>query len=265
MKKTILAYRDNELWKELGDAILSRSTKIAEESDSQIIVKVFEPKDQEDDIDSWIESLDEEGEIVKTITDGTVANRLKSKGFEINYRSNKNLNDYLSISFGYKSPNMSLEELHKVVYSRVAEAIKPDLWVIVTNNLCDYDPFGIMGSEKYGDDVSDQERDAYVEKFRSLIPDNQTVEVFPYAPYNRPEKTFDRSVTGGKKVVLICHHHAANHFDPDILDGTKEGSLCLDTYPSSFIRSVGDVIRVDDLLTENIIEQMRERIQKGGK
>ena len=258
-RTTLLAYRNNNTWQALQDALLDKATSVAARNKSELVVNVFQPTDGPEVIDQWIVAVKAENEIVHAITDGTVSNRMSKAGFDMGWEFNDNLNGYLDIRH-MEELAMPLEEVIRTAYLRLSEAVKPDLWVIVVNNLSDYDIFKIMGKEKYNEEVTDADRAAHVEKFRSLIPTGQTVEVFPYSGWHNPTETFNRDAIRGKKVVMICHHHAVGHLKPGPLDGTLQGSLCLDTYPSAFLPKVSSVIRVDDIIGGDVIGKIRQRL-----
>ncbi len=265
MKKvTLLAYRNNQTWQALQEAVQAKAAKKAASGKSELLVKIFEPTDGPDVIDAWIDSATPEYEFAQTVTDGTVGSRLQEKGFKLEWPDHDNLNCYLDLRHKERYTTMSLEDVMKAAYLRINEAVKPDLWVIVTNNLSDYDPFGIMGEERYNEKVTQAERDAYVEKFRSLVPSGQVVEVFPYSGRHNPSSTFNRNAIKGRRVVMICHHHAAQGLGkPGPLDGSLEGSLCLDTLPDAFLPNVCELIRVDDIIGGDVIEKIRKRLMAG--
>jgi hypothetical protein len=251
MKKTVvLAYRNNQTWDALCDSLQRRARKVAQKHESELLVKIFTPNDGSDLINAWIKTLGWESEVVYIIADGTVKQCLKNFDFDVeSYDKFTDLNDYLAIRTPDTFNHISIDLLYSTCFSRLAAAFKPEVWVIVQSKITDYDPLGIMGGEKYGADVTQEDQMAYIEKFKALIPAGQKISVYGSDPSVKSE-------FAGKKKVVIAHHHAQFDFE------VEEGSIWIDTYPSSFLKSLTGIIQTDDLIGEDVLDVIRKRIEK---
>lgn len=245
MKTTILAYRNNATWQALQDNVLALAKASAGENESELVVKIFEPADGSQEIDSWIESLTTTVmEVVGFILDDTVCSRLRAlEALGFDDKKLDRLNGYLHMKDGYTLNHMPVEQLYKTCYARLAESVRPDMWVIITTNAGDYDP---LGTSEGGE--------AYAKRLKSFIPEGQDVVIWH-------SWQCDQAVMSGKKVIMIYHHHAWYHIK-DRLSGQLDGSLRLEPYFWGFLPQVNSLIRTDDLIGTDVLEVIRQQLSK---
>jgi len=243
MKTTLLVYRDNATWRSLKTALQTHAERKAIEHDSsQLVVKIFVEGTEECDISSWFEDFIGNHDCIYIICDETAMVAINPPGEGISYDT---LVKYLNFQFGEKGiGDLSLDELYRALYTRVAHVIKPDLWAIVTSNLTDYDPFEILHKES----GTEEETQLYVEQFKKLIPSDQHVEVF--------EKC-DLGVAKNKKVVFICHHHA---FPSSEATSSEKCVIHLNTYPADLIPQVRNMLSFEFAFEVDILERIRTRL-----
>lgn len=262
--KTILAYRNNQTYQALSDAIATKASSIAQKKSSVLVTKVFEFGTEHSVIDAWIQSLSG-SEIVHYVVDGTVADRLTESGVKLEYGNSTDLTQYVQFGTGSQFMHVSIDELYRTCYSRLAESIKPDQWIIIWDNISDYDPLGLNGG-MHGDWIkfASEEKKKYADKIKEFIPAGQQVTVCSYSDY-------ELSPWKDKKVVIIAHHHAMQHLKgygrgrdgsgtPIVKGHHCDGSLWLNSYPSSFMSDLVGVIQTDDLIGENWMAFLRKEI-----
>lgn len=246
MKTTLLAYRNNQTYEVLSESILKAANTIAKSYGSELLVKIFEAGTEFDTIKTWIKSLSPEREICKYITDGTVRDQFKALGIQCGYCS------FLNLGFNNdRFTHMDLSTLYSTCYARLVEKLQPDIWVIEPNNITDYYPLSqTRPTDKYKEPTK-EEREWYVEKFKSFIPSNQIIVVGT------------RGLLGtlkDKKVVLIAHHHAFDRYYNG-LSCFGEGSIHLNTYPASFMQELVSIIETRDLISVDLIEMIRGNLE----
>jgi len=258
-KTTLLAYRNNNTWQELHSAVLKRATADSVKNGTDLLMKVFAPSSQAGDIDAWIDETRANHDITHFVADDTVAERLTVKGFSLKeFENYRGLNSYLKIQTCDTFKHIPVDQLYSTCFARLAEVVQPDLWVIVSNHIADYDPLGMFPAEKSDEDVTDEERAAYIEKFKGFVPQGQSVSVFTLDWKRR----FCHEVVKDKKVIVLCHHHAKQSMEKEPLGGTVDGSLWLDTYPSAIIRDLVPVIQTDDLIGGDVLDILRKRLEE---
>lgn len=252
---TVLAYRNNAIWMQLADALVFMAKKLANKKDSELVVKVFPEGTEAETIDEWVSSLVHEHEIVTSVLDGTITNRFEAanvKTFNIKIDRFLNLTRYMNQS-GNSPLRVSVEQVYNTCFERIATTVRPDFWVIVSNNITDYDPLGLKSNP--GAQPTEAQTEQYVARFKEFIPASQTVFVCDTDGYRKLE-------VSGKKVVVLCHHHAGFAFGTrmNMIMAAANGSLAIETFPAGFLQELIGIIATDDLISGDAIEAIRAEI-----